>query len=361
MKKVLSIAIALMMVLALVACTAEDTTKVEEAVAEVEQAVEEVAAEVEAEVEAAAAEEATAEEAAPAEEAAVEEAAEEVTYVAYTFDLKNKSGQGITELYIYPAGGATGASLIEDEWPDKDTDGEAYEFYAYILRPESDTFTVGVVYADGTEAEFTYDGVANYDKFSLKAYEPDGWEHEACDDAEDIAAMDALAAEGLTTDGFYPTYVYTEYAGYKILPLELKNKTEHDISALYIVPAGEAKDSRANIVEHFVDVDGNAVGGNWAAGKGGFYLYSYIYVPEDCTALDIYIEFADGTAAVESLNNSDIFSVDADGNAFNEISFKDAADPDLWKIQFDDGSEVHVNIQASMNAGLSLDGFVPEA
>ena len=58
--------------------------------------------------------------------------------------------------------------------------------------------TLRVRYVDETEVDYELDPLEDYTSFSIKA---DEFKQKVADDAEDIAAMDAVAAAGVSTDG----------------------------------------------------------------------------------------------------------------------------------------------------------------
>ncbi len=133
------------------------------------------------------------------------EAAETGEYADLALNIKNKTGKTINEVYIYAKGEDKGGSVVEAGWKDKDEDGEGYEKNIYIIRRSGAEMEVHVVFEDGEEATWEVGTLAMYDKLSMKkGTDVSKWEHEANDDAEDIAKMDAVVAAGVTADGWYP-------------------------------------------------------------------------------------------------------------------------------------------------------------
>ncbi len=195
MKKLVSIVLALLMVLALVACAAPAAPA-----PAAEPAVEEPVAEAPAE-EPAAPEEPVEE---PAAEEPVEEpAAEEVAYAPLALNIKNKTGVTINEVYIYEQGAeGKGNSVVEAGWKDKDVDEENYEKNIYIVRKADAPMEVYVVFEDGSNATWTLaEPLKMYDKLSMKkGTDVAEWEQEPNDDPEDIAKMDEVIAAGKTAD-----------------------------------------------------------------------------------------------------------------------------------------------------------------
>ena len=272
------------------------------------------------------------------------------SYAGYAFDMKNKTGKAISELYIYPAGceGADcGNNLLATEWPDKDTDGDLYEFLAYIVRPASTSFTVVVTYADGTTADATFTDITTNFKISLKDADPTGWECEAVDDGEDLDAMKLLADAGYTTDTYYP--------GYSVLAYEIKNKTELNIVDFRIYEDGGDYNAYPNMIDYLYDEDGNKVD-LWLAGKGGVYVFDWFLRPT-ADGYSVRIVYEDGTELIAE--NLDLLGATGDGNAYNELSMKDGADPDLWKIDWDDDPVVSEDLAAKVADGTPMDLWVP--
>lgn len=334
MKRLLIFSIALMMVFALVACA---PAAVEEPVAE-----EPVA------------EEPVAEEPAAEEPVAEEPVAEEPVYeyAPLTLDFKNKTGVTITGLYLYPAGAADkGNSICEPEWIDKDADADEthYEMFAYIVRPVVDSFDLYVEFADGTNATWEGLTIANYDKLSLKdGVDPATWEQEAIDDQEDIDKLEAVKAAGKTNDNFYP--------GYEALGLEIKNKTGLNITEFYFYEAGGDYTMYNNMIPCLVDADGNPIT-EWEPGKGGLYVFDFFLRPHAET-YEIYVVYADGTSM--TVTDIDLFTPNGDGFLSNEISMKDAVDPDLTEVSYDDGDPEPIQfILDAIAEGIPADGWYP--
>lgn len=279
-------------------------------------------------------------------------------YVGLELNFKNKTGQTITGLYLYEAGSTEkGNSICLAQWPDKNADGDLYEFYAYLYRDASiEKYDLYVEFADGTNATWPGLTLANYDKLSLKGgVDPAGWEQEPADDAKDKAAMDELKAIGKATDGYYP--------GYQLIKLELKNKTSkkgtaHTIKALYIYAKGAA-DKGANL---FANVYPNGME------EGAEYVFGYI-VREAAENYCIEAVFDDNSSIVYEGN--EFCKPDGDGRLANEISVQSETDPDVWKVQYDDGEVCQQLLSKAVAYGISyvnedapeefpsLDSFVP--
>lgn len=335
MKKLLAVLLSLAMIFLAVACTATP--------AATEPAATEAAA---TEAPAVEATEAPAVTEAPAAEPAA------VTYVPLGLDFKNKTGVTITGLYLYPTGSEDkGKSICSAEWVDKDNDPneEFYEFPAYIVRPASETYDIYVEFADGTNA--TWAGVAckTYDKLSLKdGVDPSTWELEALEDQEDIDKVTATISAGKTADNTYP--------GYETLGLEIKNKTGKGITEFYFYETGADYTMYKNMVPNLVDETGAAVT-VWQSGKGGLYVFNFFLRPHADT-YEVYVVFEDGTTL--TVPAIDLFTPNGDGFASNEISMKDAVDPDLTEITYDDGDPEPLQfIKDAIAAGLSADAWYP--
>ena len=265
-------------------------------------------------------------------------------YEGITLSFKNKTGVTITGLYLYEQGAADkGHSLCIAEWPDKDADGELYEFNTFLYRKPGAVHDLYVTFEDGSDATWAGLTLSNYDKLSLKkGTDVANWEQEPVDD-EDKPALDELAKAGRTGDGFYP--------GYVCLGLELKNKTDVNITKMYFYETGGTAESYPDIIAL------NVEDGIWKPGKGGQYLFGYFVRPETKT-YELKVVYEDGSELI--VPDIDLFTPDGDGHLVNEISLKDAKDPDLEKIQYDDGyPEPIAYINDAIVGALPLDGWLP--
>ena len=178
MKKLLSLVLVLLMILGIVAC---GTTKPAETPAPV--ATQAPAAEKPAE---------------QPTEAPKEPEAPKATYVALGLNIKNKTGVTIDEVYIYPAGGDKGNSVVAPGWQDKDADKANYEKNIYIVREAGAAQELLVVFADGTEAKKDLGELKMYTKISMKdGVDPAAWEVQLEDKAEDKAAMESISKKTL--------------------------------------------------------------------------------------------------------------------------------------------------------------------
>ena len=111
-----------------------------------------------------------------------------------------------------------------------------------------------------------------------------------------------------------------------------------------------------NMITNLVDADGKAVT-VWQPGKGGLYVFSFFLRPHTDT-YEIYVVFEDGTSMI--IPDIDLFTPNGDGFASNEISMKDAADPDLTEITYDDGDPEPIQfIKDAIAAGLTADAWYP--
>ena len=220
MKKVLSIVLALLMLVAAIACTApaqqpQTTTEAPQT----EPVTEAPKTEPEPEPE-------------PVK-------AEPVT--ALGLCIKNKSGFAVDALYIYPTGGETGNSVVEKGWPTKDVDKNAFEKNIYIVRPEGAELSVLAVLEDGNTIAQDVGVLENYTEIELDGLTV---ECEKEDDPEDQALIDEVIAIGKTADGFLPevtTPVAETTAEYTALGLKFKNKSGVVLNEVYIYADGDEK------------------------------------------------------------------------------------------------------------------------
>jgi hypothetical protein len=88
-----------------------------------------------------------------------------------------------------------------------------------------------------------------------------------------------------------------------------------------------------NMVASLVDDTGAAVT-VWQSGKGGLYVFNFFLRPHADT-YEVYVVYEDGTTM--TVPAIDLFTLNGDGFASNEISMKDAVDPDLTEVSYDDG------------------------
>lgn len=132
------------------------------------------------------------------------------------------------------------------------------------------------------------------------------------------------------------------------LGLELKNKSGKVVTEMYIYETGAA-DKGGNIIAAQSELIPD---GKWQSGKGGVYLYGFVDRPVAET-YDLEMVFEDGTSLI--VPDMELLKPNSDGNLPNEISVKDAVDPDLTKIEFDDDAEVIGYINAAIEAGVALD------
>lgn len=339
MKKLLALLLGLLMALALAGCQTQEPANTEETQPEATEA-----APVETE--------APAETAAPTEmPVETEPPVTEVTYVPLSLLFKNKTGVTISGLYLYPTGAEDqGSSICPAEWIDKDsdTDETQYQIFAYIVREAAVTYDLYVAFADGTSATWAGLTVADNDKLSLKGgVDPAGWEQEACE-GEDLTALAQVKAAGKTTDNAYP--------GYELLGLEIKNKTGMGITEFYLYETGGDHAQYPNMIPNLINEDGSAVT-VWDPGKGGLYVFSFFIRPHADT-YEIYVVYEDGTDM--TIPGIDLFTPNGDGFASNEISMKDAVDPDLTEVKYDDGDPEPLQyIQDAITAGIPVDLWYP--
>ncbi|MBQ6293490.1 MAG: acid shock protein [Lachnospiraceae bacterium] len=276
----------------------------------------------------------------PAEPDSTEDPGEEVdTYVGYGLNIKNKTGKTINEVYIYPKGDDKGASVVEPGWKDKDEDKENYEKNIYIIRKDTAPFEVFVVFEDGEEATWELkDGLSFYDKLSMKkGTDVTQWEQEQEDDAEVLAALDALEEAGVTTDGWYPETVDLELHN---LALNLKNKTGKTINEVYIY-VGNEDEGKSVIEPGWKDKD---------ADKDNYEKYIYIIRP-DKTNMEVKVVFEDGEEVVWQV-----------GILYNyeKLSMKGGTDPAAWEAEENDDAEDIAKMDALIEKGETADGWYPE-
>jgi len=337
MKKLLAMLLVLLMALALVGCqtqepaNAEEPTNTEAAPVETEAPVE-TAAPTEAPV-------------------ATEPPVAEVTYVSLSILFKNKTGVTISGLYLYPTGAAEkGNSICPAEWIDKDNDPDEthYQIFAYIVREAAATYDLYVEFADGTNATWAGLTIADNDKLSLKdGVDPSTWEQEPSEE-EDLTALAEVRAVGKTTDNSYP--------GYEILGLEIKNKTGKGITEFYLYETGGDYTMYKNMIPNLINEDGSAVT-VWDPGKGGLYVFNFFIRPHADT-YEIYVVYEDGTTI--TIPDIDLFTPNGDGFLSNEISMKDAVDPDLTEVKYDDGDPEPIQyIKDAIAAGIPVDLWYP--
>ncbi len=73
---------------------------------------------------------------------------------------------------------------------------------------------------------------------------------------------------------------------------------------------------------------------------------------------EVYVVYEDGTTM--TVPDIDLFTLNGDGFASNEISMKDAVDPDLTEVSYDDGDPEPLQlIKDAIAAGMSADAWYP--
>ena len=332
MKKLLSLVLVLLMILGIVAC---GTTKPAETPAPV--ATQAPAAEKPAE---------------QPTEAPKEPEAPKATYVALGLNIKNKTGVTIDEVYIYPAGGDKGNSVVAPGWQDKDADKANYEKDIYIVREAGAAQELLVVFADGTEAKKDLGELKMYTKISMKdGVDPAAWEVQLEDKAEDKAAMDAAVAVGKTADNVYP--------GYELLAIELKNKTGKNIVDFRFYEEGGDPNAYNNMIDYLYTAAGEKMASLMPgkAKEGGMYLFKCFLRPHTDN-YNLYVKFDDGTDITYPIE--DWFKPDGDGHLPNEISLKNAEDKYDIKVQYDDGDPEPLQYLAeSLEKGYVVDQWYP--
>ena len=218
-------------------------------------------------------------------------------YVGLALNIKNKTGKTINALYIYetpenPNFANLWVSVVDEGWKDKDEDGENYEKNIYIIRPVAESYTIQVMFEDGTEFTKDLGALAMYDKISLKGPAAEDVEHEPNDDPEDIALMDELVAAGVATDGQYPVVLAEVPAGYTGLHLMLKNKSGKEIEKVYLFPTGE--DKGKNIFKTVVE--GNIPTEDESLEDKPHEVFAYVYrETAKLGAMTLRVRYADGT------------------------------------------------------------------
>ena len=290
---------------------------------------------------------------APAETTPEPEATTE--YEGLALQLKNKTGLTIKALFISEKGEDLYAkklnSVVEEGWQDKDADPDNYEKYIYIVREAGKEMEVTVVFEDETSVTWDVGKLAMYDELSLKnGADPANWEHEPAKD-EDKMMLDFMVALGKTADNFYP--------GYELIPVELKNKTGKGIKELYFYEEGGDPKAYNNMIDYLYTPAGEKMDVlmSGKATEGGMYLFKCFIRPH---TENYYIDvvFDDGAAITYPIEGW--FKPDGDGNLPNEISLKNTEDPDDIKVQYDDGVPEPIDYLAeSLAKGYIVDQWYP--
>ncbi|MBQ3159948.1 MAG: hypothetical protein IJC00_05750, partial [Clostridia bacterium] len=273
-------------------------------------------------------------------------------YVALGLNIKTKTGATIDAVYIYPAGGDKGNSVVAPGWQDKDADKANYEKIIYIVREAGVAQELLVVFADGTEVKKDLGELKMYTKISMKdGVDPAAWEVELEDKAEDQANMDAAVALGKTADNFYP--------GYELISVELKNKTGKNIVDFRFFEEGGDPNMYNNIIDYLYNANGEKMASLMPgkAKEGGMYLFKCFLRPHTDN-YNLYVKFDDGTDITYPIE--DWFKPDGDGHLPNEISLKNAEDKYDIKVQYDDGDPEPLQYLAeSLEKGYVVDQWYP--
>lgn len=105
-----------------------------------------------------------------------------------------------------------------------------------------------------------------------------------------------------------------------------------------------------------VDESGNPIT-SWQPGKGGLYVFDFFIRPTTAT-YEIYVVYEDGSNM--TVTGIDLFTLNGDGFASNEISMKDAVDPDLTEVSYDDGDPEPLQyIKDAIAEGIPADNWYP--
>ena len=109
------------------------------------------------------------------------EPAETVVYEPLALQLKNKTGLTIKAVFISEKGEDLYAkklnSVVEEGWQDKDADPDNYEKFIYIVREAGREMEVTVVFEDETTVTWDVGTLAMYDELSLKnGADPANWD-----------------------------------------------------------------------------------------------------------------------------------------------------------------------------------------
>ena len=286
----------------------------------------------------------------PAAEAAAEPAAEAAAvpegYTGLHLMLKNKSGKEIYKVYLFPNGEDKGKNIfktvVEGNIPteDESAEGKPHEVFAYVFRETAklDAMTLRVRYADETETDYELKALEDYTVFTVKA---DEFKQKVSDDAEDMAAMDAVAAAGVSTDGvdFAPIEAAAEPAAEPAaeaaaIGLNVKNKTGVAINELYIYPVGEDKGN--NLLAAPLPTQDKE--------KDTADHETIVVVKADAAklaAMEVYVVFAEGDPVTWTLANP--------LKNYDEFSLKKGVDPAAWEHQEAD-AEDHAAIDAAIEA-----------
>ena len=222
-------------------------------------------------------------------------------YTGLHLMVKNKTGKDIAKIYLFPNGEDKGKNIFKtlaDVLPTEDEtkEGKPHEIFVYVLRETEKlgAMTLRVRYIDDTEADYELKPLEDYTVFTVKA---DEFKQKVSDDAEDRAAMDAVAAAGVSTDGveygpkadeLKPEEPAAQAAalpeGYVGLALNIKNKTGKTINEVYIY--AKDGDKGASVVEAgWKDKD---------ADKDNYEKNIYI-IREADKEFVLYVVFEDGT------------------------------------------------------------------
>ena len=115
--------------------------------------------------------------------------------------------EDIAKIYLFPNGEDKGKNIFKTlaevlPTEDESVEGKPHEIYVYVFRETAklEGMTLRVRYADESEEDFELKALEDYTVFTIKENAAD-FKQKVSDDAEDIAAMNAVAAAGVSTDG----------------------------------------------------------------------------------------------------------------------------------------------------------------
>ncbi len=216
---------------------------------------------------------------APAEPAAPEAPAApaEDTVLAFMVKNKAKSADGaesleLVELYLYPKDSEEKYDNILGDIPQ--INSSEYQDYLRVVcvRPAAEQYEAYAVFSNGETG--TYKNLEMMSKNSLSFKAAD---EVSCKADEDVVFTDEIKTDALA-DGSRTKAMAT-------VAVELKNKTDVAIAAIYVYPVGAA------------DKGSNILAGEFkSSGEHADYLHP-VFLRDRVLEYEVYVEFADGTTA----------------------------------------------------------------
>jgi|GEM_PF-2012933 len=201
--------------------------------------------------------------------------------VILRFTFKNKTGKDAKEAYVYPAGASDkGENILKTVWKnnEKDSDYLALE----LKRAYAKTYTIDVLFTDGTKLTFTDLDLINNNSASMK--DTSGAIFMKAVDGDPVTTADT-GADASASKATTAAAGASAASGDVTLAFVFKNKTKITMKAAYIYPTGSS-DKGVNILAF--DYPSNETKDDYRR---------MVMKRAAANSYELYVEFEDGTNA----------------------------------------------------------------